>query len=271
MRIVDLALLALVAPQLATSFAPRAWSAPPWSRIHPVVIRGGSVDGGDQLSREALSEQSVKELKALAAQKDLSLADCFEKADIVEKLFASCASGGGSGGDAVRSSTGSATEEGGVAASSPAPVPVVTDELRELSVRQLKTMIFTAGLSSKGLMEKAELLERAAEAKVILDSRPKNPDAEAYKELEVVLFARQTCPYCVYAKDGLQERGLLPNGWEDEGLLDVERSQVAAQEFQSLGGEGVPMFFSRKTKKTVRWVLPSIERLPGPLIRFGKR
>ena len=44
-------------------------------------------------------------------------------------------------------------------------------------------------------MEKSELVERAAEAKVILDARPKFPDAEVYKELEVVLFARQTCPY----------------------------------------------------------------------------
>ena len=52
-------------------------------------------------------------------------------------------------------------------------------------------------------MEKSELVERAAEAKAVLDARPKFPDAELYKELDVVLFARETCPYCVYAKDGV--------------------------------------------------------------------
>jgi len=198
------------------------------------------------MGRDALALQSVKELKAIAAGQSLSLADCFEKGDIVEKISKFYASGGG--GDA--SSEG--VEAPPAAAKTPtAPITIDLEELRALSARQLKTMIFTAGLSSKGLMEKSELVERAAEAKAVLDARPKFPDAELYKELDVVLFARETCPYCVYAKDGLQSRGLLPDGWDDEGLLDVERSREAAQEFQGLGGEGVPMFYSRKTGKKV--------------------
>jgi len=37
-----------------------------------------------------------------------------------------------------------------------------------------------AGLTSRGLLEKPEFLARAREAKAILDSRPKFPDAERY-------------------------------------------------------------------------------------------
>ena len=47
------------------------------------------------MGRDALALQSVKELKAIAAGQSLSLADCFEKGDIVEKISKFYASGGG--------------------------------------------------------------------------------------------------------------------------------------------------------------------------------
>eukprot|EP00622_Pseudochattonella_farcimen_P007237 FR743175.1.p1 GENE.FR743175.1~~FR743175.1.p1 ORF type:complete len:143 (+),score=10.40 FR743175.1:3-431(+) len=122
------------------------------------------------------------------------------------------------------------------------------EELKTLSVKTLKTMIFQAGLSSRGLMEKAELVECAARAKIILSREPE--DVKRYKELDIVLFARETCPYCVYARDGLQSRGLLKDSWQDAGLLDVERDRAAQQEFQQLNGQGVPFWLSRKTGKT---------------------
>lgn len=56
----------------------------------------GDGGGGSEMRRDALAQQSVKELKALAAKQSLSLAGCFEKSDIVDKLLHHFASSDGS-------------------------------------------------------------------------------------------------------------------------------------------------------------------------------
>jgi hypothetical protein len=131
--------------------------------------------------------------------------------------------------------------------------------LFQLSNRELKAMINDAGLSSLGLMEKSELVEVAAEAqKILADSTEAgdeddvngdkdgsvNEDTVAWKELDVVFYGRETCPWCVVAAEVCERRG-IPT------YLDVEKDPAAAAEFQKFpGNNGLPFFHSRKTGKT---------------------
>ncbi|CAE8597384.1 unnamed protein product, partial [Polarella glacialis] len=70
-------------------------------------------------------------------------------------------------------------------------------------------------------------------------------DAQKYQELDVVLFSRGSCPYCVQAVDLLRKRGV-----SDLNLQDVGWSQEAAKDMRSKGGDGVPFFYSRRTGKS---------------------
>jgi len=192
-----------------------------------------------------LEGRKVSELKAIAREHKVPTEDCFTKEDIISKLL-------------LIPAASAATPK--VGATTPADPGLqqtkeqILDSLKGLSIRQLRTKIFEAGLSSKGLLEKQEFLDRAAEAQVILNARPKFPDADRYREMEVEFFGRPTCPYCVYAMEGLQKRGLFKGGWSDPAVQNVETSSQASQEMTRLGGEGVPFFYSRKTgRSTSGW------------------
>jgi glutaredoxin len=52
---------------------------------------------------------------------------------------------------------------------------------------------------------------------------------------EIVMYTTQRCPACMAAKSYFQQKGVAYKE------IDVEASQQAYQEFQSLGGHGVPL------------------------------
>ena len=190
---------------------------------------------------DELQGMRVSELKKLAEQHGVPTQDCFSKEDIVDKLLL------------VPAQPQPGTAQGPAAATSERTTArsdaAVREELKGLTIRQLRTKIFEAGLSSKGFVEKQEFIDKAVEAQHILDQRPKFPDADLYNELEIAFYGRPSCPYCVQALEGLQKRGLMQGGWADPALRNVETSAQASQELQALGGTGVPFFYSPKTKK----------------------
>ncbi|CAJ1388582.1 unnamed protein product [Effrenium voratum] len=183
---------------------------------------------------------SLSELRRVAAERRIDVADCFERRDLVQRLQASA--------DSADEATCTVDEQ-------PA--------LSSMSIAELRKMIHEAGLNSRDLLEKRDFLERAAEAQQLLakaasdakastgskanSSQKAEPwDVQRYRELEVVLFARGGCPHCVSAVQLLRQRGL-----QDFELQDVEWSAQAVEEFRQLGGRGVPFFYSRKTQKSL--------------------
>ena len=199
------------------------------------------------LSTQDLENLSIAELRQLASQRQISLADCFEKRELVQKLKQDLSS-------SERTDMGARSR------------------FASKSVAELRVLIHEAGLSSQDLLEKKDLLERAQEAERLLsernsthsnneqkaseDAKASLPwDARRYQELEVVLFARGGCPHCVSAFT------LLNSRVKDYELQDVEWSKEAVQEFQRLGGKGVPFFYSRKTGKSASGWKPGAEDL----------
>ncbi|CAJ1388581.1 unnamed protein product [Effrenium voratum] len=196
---------------------------------------------------------SLSELRRVAAERRIDVADCFERRDLVQRLQAAhrvCRTF-----PACEASADSADEATCTVDEQPA--------LSSMSIAELRKMIHEAGLNSRDLLEKRDFLERAAEAQQLLakaasdakastgskanSSQKAEPwDVQRYRELEVVLFARGGCPHCVSAVQLLRQRGL-----QDFELQDVEWSAQAVEEFRQLGGRGVPFFYSRKTQKSL--------------------
>ena len=52
---------------------------------------------------------------------------------------------------------------------------------------------------------------------------------------QVVMYSTKTCPYCVKARDWFSSRGIR---WDER---DIESSDVAHKEWESLGGVGTPL------------------------------
>jgi len=210
---------------------------------------------------EELQKLRVAELKGIASEHSVSIADCFTRDDIVAKLLTIPDKSFDPKG-AIREPKNSDTEAAS-APSTPTATPTVTasDRLAERPTRELRSMIAEAGLSSVGLIERNDLLRVATEAQGILDKRPKFPDADKYRELKVEFYGRPSCPYCVKAMVAMQRRGLYKLGWRDPEVKNVEVTEYstrgafdgmgASQEMERRGGRGVPFFYSSRTRKSV--------------------
>ena len=234
---------------------------------------------------DELTGLSVRELKALARERSIPTEDCFGKESLLARVMnpppvppaetASAtepAAGAGAGEQQQQQQQNDDGDE-------EAALAVALEELKSSSVRELKTLIFRADLSSRGLFEKEEILAQAARAKVKLDAKTKDlpDDARKYiEDLGVQFFGRLSCPYCVDALKVLTARGVT-----DEALLarsaaagsseviatvmrDVEKDPSAGADMQRLsgsGGGGVPFFYSAKTGKSAAGWVPGAEDL----------
>ena len=246
-------------------------------RLLPSVLFSSGI-----ASEDAVKQMSVRELKQLAKENSIPTDDCFDKESLVSRLLQpppppstedssgeataaeAGANGGGGGGDGGDFDEAAALE-------------AALEELRPSSIRELKTVIFRAGLSSRGLFEKAEILAVAAQAKVLLDKRALElpDDARDYIAGQVQFFGRLSCPYCIDALKVLEARGVTDEALQrqqsrEKGggaapvvMRDVEKDRAAAMDMQRLsgGGGGVPFFYSEKTGKHTAGWLPGAESL----------
>mmetsp|Transcript_14885 Transcript_14885/g.35081 ORF Transcript_14885/g.35081 Transcript_14885/m.35081 type:complete len:282 (-) Transcript_14885:27-872(-) len=244
--------------------APAAWVVNRPALQCRTVGRLASTEAGEGglWGQEELEGMSARELKAAAQAAGLSTSDCFEKKDLVERCLGTPKGGapkpqGSPAGNKPQASNSGGGLDNGSTGEAGAAVALKA-RLGALSSRELRGLIHRAGLSSKGLLEKSEFIDRAVEAQAVLDARPKFADAERYTALGVRFFGRRSCPYCIDALKVLEARGL---GEGSQVMLDVEKDRDAAIEFQKLGGEGVPYFHSAQTGKSASGWRPGASTL----------
>eukprot|EP00933_Yihiella_yeosuensis_P005154 TRINITY_DN109615_c0_g1_i1.p1 TRINITY_DN109615_c0_g1~~TRINITY_DN109615_c0_g1_i1.p1 ORF type:complete len:324 (+),score=46.24 TRINITY_DN109615_c0_g1_i1:81-974(+) len=212
---------------------------------------------------ESLSKISLKQLRELAVERSVDISGCFEKADVVKKLFESIQNDSG-GSSSVRSKT-STTDHN---KSSTVQDSRSDIEVKSMGMKELRALIHKAGLQTDDLFEKPDFINRALQAKEILKTQTKRApkeassspkkaeankdssnsfaDADRYRYLDVVLYFRGECPHCTDALKLLQSRGL-----RNFPLEDVGWSKSAAIEMRKRGGQGVPFFYSRRSGKSL--------------------
>jgi hypothetical protein len=255
----------------AYAFPPRrhqqriAPSVFPYSRAFSQQQRAMGEENND------LSSLSVKELKALARERTISTDDCFDRESLVLRLSQPAPAEPSSPSDDDATTPCSASADSSInnndTADEDEALAAALEELRPLSIRELKTIIFRANLSSRGLLEKGEILAQAARGKVLLDNAPLPDDARAFIDDGVLFFGRLSCPYCVDALKVIEARGITEEKLKGDVMKDVERNPSAASEMQRLrssesgSGGGVPYFYSPKTGKSAAGWVPGAEDL----------
>ena len=177
-----------------------------------------------------LSSLSVKELKALARERTISTDDCFDRESLVLRLSQPAPAEPSSPSDDDATTPCSASADSSInnndTADEDEALAAALEELRPLSIRELKTIIFRANLSSRGLLEKGEILAQAARGKVLLDNAPLPDDARAFIDDGVLFFGRLSCPYCVDALKVIEARGITEEKLKGDVMKDVERNPI---------------------------------------------